>query len=68
MVVGEVIAAAGGDNDGDLLPLVVAEWAPLKGIPLLLVGAAEVHGLLVGHGMGWGFFVDAASFGGVAID
>ena len=52
--VGEVIAAAGGDNDGDLLPLVVAEWAPLKGIPLLLVGADEVHGLLVGPWYGLG--------------
>jgi len=46
--VGKVVAAACGDDDGDLLPLVVAQWAPLEGVPLLLVGADEVHGLLVG--------------------
>lgn len=35
---GVVVAAAGGDSDGDLLPLGGLERAPLEGVPSLLVG------------------------------
>jgi len=52
--VGEVVAAARGDDDGDLLPLVVAEGPALERVPLLLVGADEVDSFLVGPGDGLG--------------
>lgn len=43
----EVVAATGGDDDGDFFPLAATEWAPLEGVPLLLVCAYEVYCLLM---------------------
>lgn len=46
-LVGVVVAAAGGDGDGDLLPLGGPERAPLEGVPTLLVGLDQVDCFLV---------------------
>lgn len=52
---GNIVATAGGNGDGNFLPLAGFELALFKGVPLFLVGLDEADGFLVGPGERLGF-------------
>lgn len=52
---GFVVAAAGGDGDGDFFPLVGLELTALEEVPFFLVGLDEIDCLWVGPRQGLGF-------------
>lgn len=45
-----IVAASGGDCDGDFLPLTGLERASLQGVPFVLVRLNEVNSLLMSPG------------------
>lgn len=52
---GDIIAAAGGNGDGNFLPLAGFELAFFERVPFFLVGLDKADGFLVGPGERLGF-------------
>lgn len=68
-VMGEFVAAAGSDGEGNLVPLIGFELAAFEGVPFLLVSLDEVDGFQVSPGDRLGFFGsgDCGNWGGLRV-